>query len=520
MENRRAGADRICEYCGGSRHRRKAASSLERLSQCFALIMLCVFPFLIDSLEHYNLTDLPKSRYSFFCILTCAYLFLVLVFGLVSLRSKKARGKRINEGIQKLDISQYLMILYVLWASLSAYLSPYRADTWIGAGFYEGLRTIVLYSLIFILLSFWGEYTGRYIYALTFVSIAMCVLLFLQLLGRDPYAPGLGFDWAHIFTIIGDVDCVSGVGAMIIPALFCGFVLLERKIERYACLIGFALYFYLQLFLDVDSGKMGIIAAMIVLLPFLLDRWKRAIRTMEAFTVLLLTYAIKKIVLFTGVGIFLLRSKKISLLLVFGLMLLMLGFFLGQKEYTFHLREKSIRRLVRIVLFVVLVAALLMLYSYRGSNQLLNDIQQALHGEFADDAGHGRGVLWKLAVRYIQEMPFFGSGPDTFISRFMLSYEPGQEIFYFAHNDFLQIAVCLGFGGLAIYSAWILSMAVRLLRRAAANPLLLIFGGAMVGYLGHAFFSYSIVLVTPMFWVLAGLGNKCARQTQITQRLD
>ncbi len=529
MEKKGAGGDKTCEYCGVTLYRRKAACSLERLSQCFAVIMLCVFPFLIDSLEHYNKIDLPKSRYVYFCVLTCAYVFFILMIGLGVLLSKRARCKRIKEGVQKLDISQYLMILYVLWAGLSAYLSPYRAGTWIGTGLYEGLFSIILYSLLFILLSFWGEYTNTYIYALTLMSIAVCVLLFLQILGRTPFAPEGGFIVKErIVTFVGDIDCISGIGTMVVPALFCGFILLDSK-ARYVCLIGFMLYFYLMLFLDVDSGKMGLIAALIVLLPFLLDRWKRAIRTMEGFTALLLTYGVRKISLLTDHGFVLFPNKKILLLLAFGFVLLILGLLLERREHTFHLRARTIRRLVRIILFLVLIAALLLLYSYNGTHQLLNEIHQALHGTLSDTAGHGRGILWKLGIRFIRETPFFGTGPDTYAAR-VLPYqyeqafaslrEPGDPTKYFVHNDFLQVAVCLGLGGLAIYSAWILSMAVRLLKRAAENPLLLIFGGAMVGYLGHAFFSYSIVLVTPIFWVLAGLGNKCAHQTQITRKID
>lgn len=498
-------------FAGVSLYERKYARYWELVSQWFAIIMLAVFPFLMDSQKYLNIT---KSRYIWFCGLTYAYLAGVLIFAVGFLLYKKEWLKRKSEGLQKLDISQYLMAAYVLWAAVSSLVSPYRADTWIGQGRYEGLMTILLYSLTFILLSFWGEYTNKYVYALGIMATVMSILGILQLLGLDLFTPEGYTIWtAHFFATIGNVDCVSGIAAIVIPALICGFVLLESN-WRYVCLSGFALFFYLQIFVDVDSGKIGLVAAMLVALPFLLDRWKRAMRTLTAFGALLLTYGVEKLLPITEQGIGFAPGKRAVIALILGAAFVVLGIFGGKKGHIFRWSEKKIRRLVLILLLIAVVAALVFLYAYKGNNGLLVEISQVLHGELADNAGSGRGIVWKLSLEFIREMPIFGSGPDTYISRSMPYYESGVLgwVFDFAHNDFLQVGVCLGLGGLAIYLAWIVSMAVRLLKKAPENPLLLIFGSAMVGYLGHVFFSFSIALVTPLFWVLAGLGNKCLRQ--------
>ena len=503
-------------FAGVSLYERKNARYWEVVSQWFAIIMLAVFPFLMDSQKYLNIT---KSRYVWFCGLTYAYFAGILIFAVGFLLYKKEREKRLGEGIQRPDISQYLMAAYVLWAAISALVSPYRADTWIGQGRYEGLMTILLYSLTFILLSFWGEYTNRYVYAMGIMATVMSLLGILQLFGMDPFTPEGYTIWsARFFATIGNVDCVSGVAAVVIPALICGFVLLDGK-WRYVCLSGFVLYFYLQVYVDVDSGKIGLAAAMLVTLPFLLDRWKRAMRTVQAVGALLVAYGIEKLLPITEDGIGFAAGKAALTALALGIALIICGMLFGKKEHTFRLREKQIRCIVLIVLAAAVVAALIFLYAYSGTNRLLTEIGQVLHGELADDAGSGRGIVWKLSLRFIREMPIFGSGPDTYISRSMPYYESGvlNQVFDFAHNDFLQVGVCLGLGGLAIYLAWIVSMAVRLLKRASENPLLLIFGSAMVGYLGHVFFSFSIALVTPLFWVLAGLGNKCLRQMAETQ---
>lgn len=506
----------VQKFAGVMLYERKNARYWETISQWFAIVMLGLLPFLMDSQKYYNLT---KSRYAWFCVLTLLYIALISVVALGFFLYKKAWAKRREEGLQKLNISQYLIIAYLFWACLSSLLSPYRADTWLGQGRYEGLFTIILYGLTFFFLSFWGEYSNKYVYTMGIMATAMSVLAFLQLFGVDFLTPvGYSIWETKFFATLGNIDCVSGVGAVVIPALFCAFVLLESK-WRFVCLSGFVLYFYLQVFIRVDSGKMGIIAALLVLLPFLLDRWERAVRTGAGFGALLVTYGVAKLFPITQEGIGLAPGKKAIAALILGAVLVVLGIILEKKEYSFRLSPKQVRRLVLIILVVAVIAALLLLYFYSGENRLLCEIHQVLHGELADNAGSGRGIVWKLSVKFIREMPIFGSGPDTYLSRAMPYYESGalHQVFDFAHNDFLQVGVCLGLGGLVIYLAWIFSMAIRLLKRAVDNPLLLIFGGAMVGYLGHVFFSFSIALVTPMFWVLAGLGDKCMRQMTAPQ---
>ena len=499
------------EFIPAPLYERKNETYWEKLTKWFAIVMLAIFPFLMDTKGYFNIT---KARYVWFCILTIAYLLGVLLIAVGFTLYKKSRLKRKDEGLQRLDISQWLMLAYILWATLSSILSPYRADTWLGQGRYEGLFTIILYSLIFILLSFWGEYTNKYIYALGIMATLMAVIAILQPLGADFLTPEGYTVWqANFYATIGNKDCVSGIAAIVIPALICGFVLMDSK-WRYVFLSGFVLFFYLQVFIDVDSGKLGLLVAFLVILPFLLDRWKRAMRTMTAFGALLIAYSLVKLIPITEAGVGFAPGKKAILALVLGVGMVVAGILLEKKDGKFRLNEKQMRRLVLILLVGIVVAGLLVIYFYSGENALLKDVSNVLHGQLTDDAGTRRGIVWKLSARFIGEMPIFGSGPDTFLSRSMPYYQSGEliEIYDFAHNDFLQVGVCLGLGGLAIYLAWIISMAIRLLKNAVINPRLLIFGSAMVGYLGHVFFSFSIALVTPLFWVMAGLGNKCMRQ--------
>ena len=82
----------------------------------------------------------------------------------------------------------------------------------------------------------------------------------------------------------------------------------------------------------------------------------------------------------------------------------------------------------------------------------------------------------------------------------------------FSHNDLLNISDCTGVVGLVLYLAFVAALLVRCLRRVNTCPVLLIFMAGILGYLAYSFFVFSIAIVSPLFWVMAGLADKCVRQ--------
>ena len=113
-----------------------------------------------------------------------------------------------------------------------------------------------------------------------------------------------------------------------------------------------------------------------------------------------------------------------------------------------------------------------------------------------------------------------GSGPGTFKGQFE-PYNAGYQqyaantIVDMAHNDFLQIMVCTGIIGIILYLAFIVSLLIRAFKAEQNSPLAAIMIGSVVGYLAHSFFSFSIAIITPLFWVAAGVLDKLCRQSGI-----
>jgi len=74
-----------------------------------------------------------------------------------------------------------------------------------------------------------------------------------------------------------------------------------------------------------------------------------------------------------------------------------------------------------------------------------------------------------------------------------------------AHNEYLQILICLGFTGLISYLALVGSSVTAALKRVTGNRRLLPFLGGAAAYLVQAFFNISVPITAPLLWVFLGV---------------
>ena len=498
---------------GAPLQRREDCPLWERVSQCYALLILTLFPLLPGSDRYYNIT---VSKFRYFAVLTGVYVALCLLIGFIWRPGKKVGNLMRKRTKPRLTAPQILLLVYVLWAVICVLRSPYQ-QLWIGQSRYEGMLSILLYSAAFLLLSFWGEYTDAYTYGLGVMGIISGFIALLQTFGVS-----LIFDSSHNYwntsflTTIGHEDCVACLICILIPTLLCGFVILKSG-WRWLSIPALFLMTYLAIYTDVDTAKLGFLAA-VLLLPCLTESRERLRELLVGLIPILLGAAL-------GVSCRWNRSfDPLTRSLV--LLAAALGFaawLMSRRKRTWTASPVVIRRAAYVMLLVLLIVALIVLYGYDGQNRLLREGSELLHGNLSDEAGTLRGYIWKCTWQIIRDHPIFGGGPGSFYSLFM-PYNPGyHELVHgavdidFPHNDFLSVAACTGFVGLALYLAFLISLALRCIRAASSGPVLLIFLGGLAGYLIYSFFVFSIAIVTPLFWVLAGLADKCVRQLAVPE---
>ena len=480
----------------------------ERLSQVFAIVLLSVFPLMVGKAGYSSIT---ADKFEFFKNLTLFYLACAALLWLLCWKDRSLYKARKQKYPQKISIPQIALLLYVLWGVICALVSP-QEDLWLGFRRNEGVFSMLLYAAVFLALSLWGEYCDYLLPALSLMAVAEAALSLSQLWGGSfLYPPGENYHTMGFVGTFGNVDFMSGFIALTLPALVCGFILLETRF-RYIMLAAASLLLAVQVHITVNSGEVGLIASLLLSLPFLCAERKRAIRTLYALAVLLAVGAVSRRVApaFVRAG----PSKTPLLLLLAALLLAAAGFVLSKKGGVLSLEPRTVRIAIAALELVAAVGIIAYLFQYSGSNILLRDAHELLHGRFDDLAGSGRGQMWKATVKLMNDHPLFGCGPGGFARGLVPYYDHvalGQWIDA-AHNDFLHIGGCTGYVGLAFYLVFVLSLAVRALKNAGRCPLLLIFGSAVAGYLAHSFFSISVPIVSPLFWAMAGLLEKLIRQ--------
>ena len=173
------------------------------------------------------------------------------------------------------------------------------------------------------------------------------------------------------------------------------------------------------------------------------------------------------------------------------------------------------RRVILIAAAVVVVASVGLLVSRAGPPAAI-----WWHVIASGDIGSGsvaqRVYIWSRTLGLIASRPWLGWGLETLGTVFPYDraslvqvFGPRPTIVDKAHNDLLQIAVSIGIPGALAYAAiWgaVVWSAVRGWRRAGDESRVLAAGwlAAIIAYLIQVQFSFSVVALAPVVWLLSG----------------
>ncbi|MCX5725566.1 MAG: O-antigen ligase family protein, partial [Candidatus Saganbacteria bacterium] len=132
-------------------------------------------------------------------------------------------------------------------------------------------------------------------------------------------------------------------------------------------------------------------------------------------------------------------------------------------------------------------------------------------------AAASRLETWKSATRIVADHPFFGIGPEvmkmvfpryeTELFRFKEAFHVKQDR---CHNEIFDVAVTKGIISLFVY-VWLLGsvffIGFKKLRKEDIFGNLVVSGllSAMVGYLVQNQFSFGVVAITSLFWIMIGI---------------
>lgn len=417
-----------------------------------------------------------------------------------------------------------LALGYLVWVGVSAWLGPLGHQLndrgewvwWMGAVRYEGMAAKLCYVLLMLCLSL---YPQRWRVTLGAAALALgifCGVVALQYLGRNPL--GLFPAGRSIYTnyefqgTIGNIDMVSGYVSLVMPMLLAGYVVLPGR--GWHLLGGAGLGMLLTLCMEVQSGLIVLGAALLWTVGYALCHGEKRGRCLLVLAVGVCCAGLRlmlRLPWLDGGSIVGLRWSCAGAALLAAGVLLALGVVWRMHHpaaKTPHsLRPRTVVLLAALLVLTVLLA--LRIAELPESMGGLYELSEILHGRVQDSFGSYRLGVWRNTLLMARDHLWTGTGPNTFVYAMYqqlqqagLSY---PETFDSAHNQYLTILAENGLPGLVFYAGFLGGALWLGMRRARRSPLLWLTTLPLFCYALQDVFSFSICLVAPMFWAVAGM---------------
>lgn len=383
-----------------------------------------------------------------------SWIFIILTGSFSFVRLRQSGHANLKYIFSRLSPVHFATLSYAFFTLVSAIVSERFPKTIFGVSRFEGAFTIITYCIVFILVSLFGKAKMLHFYTLLVSSLCFFAVCILQFLSFNPFSlyPGNAdfYDAGRLFPsrflgTIGNANLVGGFMCILLPilifALICG-----KRFTKLVSLPVLAMALVTVCKMETESVYVGLLAFAVFSIPVLLKLKKRGVAIYAAIILVLL-----------------------SLFLVF-------------------------------------------VYCSDFEGGVMYELSEVLHGNFDEKFGSNRIRIWKNVLSVIDEAPVFGKGPDTML---LENFEPftryypdkGRDVtttIDVAHNEFLNVLYHQGIVGLASYLAIVISAFIKWLKsgkKRVSSALLC----ACVCYLAQSFFTFSMCLSAPYFWVCLAL---------------
>ena len=508
-----------------------------RAARLLVILLICVHPLYMNMLPLEKYVRLTGHKYVFFCVCMSVVLLSVLIIWAMRMASNPRLLPQ-----DKLTIPDWAVLGFAAVTIISAIFSPYRdvVNVWIGIpepmGRYDGAITQLLYVAVFFIVSRWYRPRTNDFIVFGISASLVAIIGIFQFYGMDfltlwpqhlpdfRVADADKFYYIFFRTTLGNTNIVSTYACAAI--LLCGFLFVRytpppgKKAGGKPSLVWWqplwlvasALNFWLMDFGGADSGRIGMLVAILFAVPFVVE----TIMALGRFLILASSWAAVYTLqrLFFEVNVLETRTTDsllpyaavVVLLLAAGLVLVKLGM---ERDEDAPAKWK-----VGVIMVVAIIATGIVGVEMLGRQDseegsvgnMMYEAREILHGNIQDEFGTNRVYIWRNAIGEFPKNPIIGSGPDTFNAVFpeeaQLFYGQNYDT---AHNEYLQILICQGILGLLFYLVFLAGVLVRPIPMAFKNPIVMAVLVAFVGYCAQAFFNISLPIASQLLWVFAGM---------------
>ena len=529
------------------------------LAAVFFVAITAIFPLYVTRTGYVSIT---KEKTDLFLIFT----FIAAIGAVIAIFVTAERFSPVNTAISYLRktpfaIYDWALLVFLLLTLLSAIFSPWKDFVWNGftinavQGRWEGFWAFLAYCIAFFIIARLYHPERRHFLIFAYSASFLSICGILQYMGFDIFyatkyiivevnMPPLTRTFR---TTLGNINIVSAYCSLII-VLFAALFSTENSRWGIFYLIASSSAFWLQLITGGDAGNVGVLGAMLLLIPYWFSGQRRLGRILIVLSSWCVVHSANQLYLSfikskTAVNSNIDMADKNFLdtftpfypvpFIFLAVILLAGGLFL------LYWKKKWSDRYMKIVgislLGIIFIGGIIFveILGSRITNQPNNTIWQArevLHGRFGNNFGSGRGWIWKAGMSVIKENPILGTGPDTFffalggeqttplvdamiepqviLSLGGLQFDGLRIIGQFvdkAHNTFLQIAVCMGLPALLAYLVFLGALFLPSIKKAFNRPVLFAFGAGALSYLIQCFFQVDTPIDRPLLYIALGV---------------
>ncbi len=453
-----------------------------------------------------------------------AFLALSIPFSLYYIFEKGSLALEgyISNGTNHLSKWLYSLLgSYALINVLSAVFSPYRnyvngkgqSVVLFGYSRYDGLLLLLLCIMVFLVFSIEGGFCKTHTNTIAGTTLIVVVIGIMQMLGVQlfyPYGDFYSFKGVFVSTI-GNIGVMSTYLIIAFAVVAFSYIAFNTtKTIGWFWLVTIVLTMAFLIEINVDTGRLAVVLLLCVALPIMSLNKEYFVKLLLVISATGIGCAISSLLVFSekyGVQFKLTRIFFVCILL--SLISLVACFFVNR-----YMPENKLKFLfVTIIVLETVVFIAILIYLKFGSNfsnKTLIEINNILNGKINDNYGSNRIGLWKYTLFLSFSRLPIGFGTGSFGIGFAeylkeISIKLSNNTYDFAHNEYLQVLYNCGIFGLFSYLGLVVIPIVNGIKKLHTNPKAIVLTFAIIGYSIQAFFTFSIVIISPLFWLLLGM---------------
>lgn len=469
------------------------------LTNTYLNLVMLGLPIVITD-GYFNITE-TKSAY--FISISCLFVMLSLILSLVTqIRYKNDIRSKIK--ISELDLA---MLLFLFFYLVSAMLSAYKYDVWIGANSrYQGALTVFLYGLVYFVVSRNYNFSHTFLWCSLIAFSIVCIIGVLNCFDISVFRFYEAMDQRYkktYISTIGNINFYSSYICLIFPMIVCGFCQTKKRISQIAYTIFLIIGSFGMMVTSSDSFSLGFGISMLIIPLFMFNDIEKIKKYFLAVIIIIINSQVFKFIYNLTADKNIVLSKTLDYFvhpLVMAALCIISSLFL----YLLYKRSDLLRLYKNTYISLLLVLLLFVIACFIWSNTVgigrLDNIFK-----ITSEWGTYRGGIWRQMLELYKSFDirekFFGIGPESIYNLSHPLEIHGNKNLDQAHNEYLQYLLTIGMFGLLSYITLIITTAVMVLRKIKDNNLAVSLLVSLIAYWAQAAVNIAQPFTTPIMFV-------------------